>query len=37
MATEQTNFTNHQTLTSAAISALSQANSMSQSLLKLLQ
>jgi flagellin len=37
IATEQTNFTNYQTLTSAAISALSQANSMSQSLLKLLQ
>ncbi len=37
IASEQTNFTNAQTLTSAAISALSQANSMSQSLLKLLQ
>ncbi|ADG08937.1 flagellin [Caulobacter segnis] len=37
IASEQTNFTNYQTLTSAAISALSQANSMSQSLLKLLQ
>lgn len=37
IATEQTNFTNYQTLTSAAISALSQANSMSQSLLKLMQ
>jgi flagellin len=37
IATEQTNFTNYQTLTSAAISALGQANSMSQSLLKLLQ
>jgi len=37
IAAEQTNFTNAQTLTSAAISALSQANSMSQSLLKLLQ
>lgn len=37
IAAEQTNFTNYQTLTSAAISALSQANSMSQSLLKLLQ
>lgn len=37
IAAEQTNFTNSQTLTSAAIAALGQANSMSQSLLKLLQ
>ena len=37
IAAEQTNFTNAQTLTSAAIAALGQANSMSQSLLKLLQ
>lgn len=37
IASEQTNFTNAQTLTSAAIAALGQANSMSQSLLKLLQ
>lgn len=37
IATEQTNFSSYQTLTSAAISALSQANSMGQSLLKLLQ
>jgi flagellin len=37
IAAEQTKFTSAQTLTSAAISALAQANSMSQSLLKLLQ
>lgn len=37
IASEQTKFTNAQTLTSAAIAALGQANSMSQSLLKLLQ
>lgn len=37
IAAEQTKFTNAQTLTTAAISALSQANSMTQSLLKLLQ
>ncbi len=37
VAAEQTNFTNAQTLTSAAIAALGQANSMTQSLLKLLQ
>ncbi|MBI1682175.1 flagellin [Caulobacter hibisci] len=37
IATEQTNYTNASTLTSAAISALSKANEMSQSLLKLLQ
>ncbi|MCI3131585.1 flagellin [Phenylobacterium aquaticum] len=37
VAAEQTNFTNAQTLTSAAIAALGQANSMTQSLLKLMQ
>jgi len=37
IAAEQTNFVNVQTLTSAAIAALGQANSMNQSLLKLLQ
>jgi flagellin len=37
IAAEQTKFTSAQTLTSAAIAALGQANSMSQSLLKLLQ
>lgn len=37
IAKEQTNFTNAQTLTSAAIAALGQANQMTQSLLKLLQ
>jgi flagellin len=37
IASEQTKFTNAQTLTSAAVAALGQANSMSQSLLKLLQ
>ncbi|MFT4254463.1 MAG: flagellin [Caulobacter sp.] len=37
IASEQTNYTNASTLTSAAISALSKANEMSQSLLKLLQ
>ena len=37
IAAEQTEFTNAQTLTSAAISALGQANSMNQQLLKLLQ
>ena len=37
IASEQTKFTNAQTLTSAAIASLSKANEMSQSLLKLLQ
>lgn len=37
LASEQTNYTTLSTLTQAAIAALSQANSMSQSLLKLLQ
>lgn len=37
IAAEQTKFTNAQTLTQAAISALSQANSMNQQLLKLVQ
>ena len=37
IAQEQTNYSSAQTLTSAAISALSDANSMNQSLLKLLQ
>jgi len=37
LAAEQTNYTNLSTLTQAAIAALGQANSMSSSLLKLLQ
>lgn len=37
IASEQTNYTNASTLTSAAIAALGKANEMSQSLLKLLQ
>lgn len=37
LAAEQTNYTNMSTLTQAAIAALGQANSMSSSLLKLLQ
>jgi flagellin len=37
LSAAQTNYTNQQTLTSAAVSALTEANQMQQELLKVLQ